>query len=332
MLNKKIISFLLLITLLLSACSNTATNNVSTSANEEVEYQPIKLAGLSGPTSMGLAKLLTDNNNGSSKLKYDFTIAGAADQIAPLLTKGDLDMACVPANLASILYNKTNGKIKVLAINTLGVIYVVDRNKSINSLADLKGKTVYISGKGQTPEYLMRYLLSKSGIDPDNDVNFQFKSEHAEIVSVLKDDAEAVAVLPEPFITVAKSQINDLNVAISTTDEYNKINNSTLITGVLVANSNFIDNNKQLVNEFLDEYKSSINYVLKNTNEAAKMIGDLNIFKEEIAKKALPKCNIHFESGNEMKKAISTYLSILFEQDPSSVGGKLPNDDFYYVK
>ncbi len=187
------------------------------------------------------------------------------------IVKGELDLAAVPANLAAVLYQKTQGKIKVLNINTLGVLYIASK-QDIKSLDDLKGKTIITSGKGATPEYALRYVLKQSGIDPDKDLTIDFKSEHTEVVGALAADENAIVMLPEPFLTVAKTKVQGLKTNLSLTDIWDKLpGDSQLVTGVMIGRSDFIDENKDAVNSFLEEYKKSVEYVNKNTEEAAKL-------------------------------------------------------------
>lgn len=310
--------------------SNTESN---TSSVVETEGIDIRIAGMKGPTSMGLVSLLDKSEKGESKNNYTFTLAGAADEITPKLIQGELDIAAVPANLASVLYNNTEGKIKVLAVNTLGVLYIVEQGETVKSIQDLKGKTIYSTGKGTTPEYALKYLLSQNGLDPEKDVTFEWKSEATEIVAVLKNDPTAIAMLPQPYVTVAQTQIEGLNVSLSLNDEWNKLDNgSMLVTGVVVVRDDFAKENPEQIAMFLDEYKESINFVNSNNEDASVLIEQFDIFKGPVAKKALPHCNISFMEGQEMKSAVSGYLNTLFEQNPKSVGGKLPADDFYYQR
>lgn len=292
----------------------------------------IRLGSLKGPTSMGLAKLLTDAENGDCASTIDYMLAVTADELTPALIQGNLDMAAVPSNLASVLYNKTEGQISVLAVNTLGVLYLVDTGDSVHSFTDLKGKTVYATGQGATPEYTLRYLLRQNGLDPDRDVTLEFKSEPTEIVSIMKStDGEVTAMLPQPFVTVAGSNVEGLRVALDLNAEWNALNNgSSLVTGVLVARNDFLEEHPQAVATFLSEYQASTAYANTNVEEVSKMIEALDIVKAPIAQKALPQCNITYLDGADMKAAVSGYLQILYDQNPQSVGGALPGDDFYY--
>lgn len=313
--------------------SSVAEESSEDATSEETSAfdKTVRIGGLKGPTSMGLVKLMRDNADGKSELNYEFTVEATADMVTPLLIKGELDMAAVPANLASVLYNNTEGKIKVLAINTLGVLYIVEKNSSVSSLGDLRGKTVYATGKGSTPEYNLRYLLSQAGLDPDKDVTIEWKSEPSEVVALLKQSDSGVAMLPQPYVTVAQTQISELNVAINLNDEWDKLNNgSMMVTGVLVASAEFVDNNKDYVDAFLKEYKASTEYINANPAEASVWVEDKIGVKAAVAEKAVPFCNITFISGAEMKEALSGYLNILFEQNEKSVGGAMPADGFYY--
>lgn len=313
--------------------SSVAEESSEDATSEETSTfdKTVRIGGLKGPTSMGLVKLMQDNADGKSELNYEFTVEATADMITPLLIKGELDMAAVPANLASVLYNNTEGKIKVLAINTLGVLYIVEKNSSVSSLGDLKGKTVYATGKGSTPEYNLRYLLSQAGLDPDKDVTIEWKSEPSEVVALLKQSDSGVAMLPQPYVTVAQTQISELNVAINLNDEWDKLNNgSMMVTGVLVASAEFVDNNKDYVDAFLKEYKASTEYINANPAEASVWVEDKIGVKAAVAEKAVPFCNITFISGAAMKEALGGYLNILFEQNEKSVGGAMPADGFYY--
>ena len=268
----------------------------------------INASVLKGPTGIGMVKLMNDAENHVSKNLYDFTMAGAADEIVPKIVKGEIDIAAVPANLASVLYNKTNGGVQVLAINNLGVLYVLEKGESVNSIADLKGKTLYSTGKGTTPEYALNYILKQNGLDPEKDLTIEYKSEATEVAAVLAQEESAVAMLPQPFVTSVM-----------------------LVTGVIVARTDFIEENPDAVATFLEEYKASSEYTASNLADCAALVEKYGIVaKAAIAEKAIPYCNITYFDGAEMKEKVSGYLDVLFEQNPASVGGSLPGDDFYY--
>ena len=321
-----------------TACSAPAEStsedvNSESEIVETVEGIDINIAGMSGPTSMGLVGMLDKSAKGETVNNYNFTLAGAADEITPKLVKGELDIAAVPANLASVLYNNTEGKIQILAINNLGVLYVVEQGETIKSFADLKGKTIYSTGKGTTPEYALNYLLTQNGVDPAADVTIEWKSEATEIVAVLKQNPDAIAVLPQPFVTVAQTQVEGLNVALSFNDEWNALGNgSSLVTGVIVARKAFVEENPAQVAAFLDEFKASTEFINTNVEEGAVLVENLIGVKAGVAKKAIPNCNIKFFEGEEMKAAVSGYLQTLYDQNPKATGGKMPADDFYYAR
>lgn len=308
----------------------------------ETDTAHFRIAALKGPTAMGLVELMSlsdmanemmegKENVVSTENTYDFTLAGSADEVTPALIKGELDMACVPANLAAVLYGKTNGAVEVLAVNTLGVLYIVENGETVQSMADLKGQTIVAAGKGSTPEYALRYLLTENGIDPDKDVTIDWKSEHSECVAALASGQAAIALLPQPFVTVAQNKIEGLRMALDLTAEWDKLDNgSGLITGVIVARRDVVEANPGAVDSFLQNYAASVEWVNGNTAEAAALVGEYGIVDAAVAEKALPYCNIVCLTGGEMKDKLSGYLKVLSEAEPSSVGGTLPGDNFYY--
>ena len=298
-----------------------------------------RIAALKGPTAMGLVKLMQDAAGGTveSGNTYDFTLAGSADEVTPALIKGELDMAAIPANLAATLYQKTSGGIQAVAVNTLGVLYVVEQGDTVHSMADLKGRTILSTGKGTTPEYVLRYLLTANGLDPDKDVDIQYYSEATEVTAQMATTQDAIAVLPQPYVTAAGLKDDTLRVALDLTAEWNAIQKdsdapSQLITGVVVARKAFIEENPEAVSAFMDSYAASVDFVNANIDEAAELVGKYEIVPAAVAQKAIPACNITFIAGDEMKQALSGYLSVLFEQNPKAVGGAMPGDDFYYAE
>lgn len=302
--------------------------------NENASGAAVRVGSLKGPTSMGLAELMDRAEKGETENDYTFTMAGKADELVGSVANGDLDIVLVPANVASILYTKTQGNVNVIDINTLGVLYVVASDDSISSMEDLKGKTLYMTGKGTTPEYVMNYLLSENGLT-DGDVTLEFKSEAAEVASVLKEDPSAVGVLPQPFATAACIQNEALKPVLDLTEQWNllnKENGSQLVTGVTIVRSDFLKENEEAVKLFMEDHKASAAYTSEHLDEAAEMVAALGIVeKAPIAKKAMPACNIVCITGDEMKSALSGYLSVLEAADAKSIGGQLPADDFYYL-
>lgn len=292
---------------------------------------PVRVAALKGPTAMGMVQMMRDNSD-----SYEFTLAASADEVTPKLIQGQLDIAAVPANLAAILHNNTSGAVRVLAINTLGVLYIAERGETVQTVEDLRGKTIYTAGKGSTPEYALNYILRGNGIDPASDVTIEFKSEHAECLAALMSDPDAVAMLPQPFATVAQSKAQDMRIALDLTAEWDSLQAgvetpSAMITGVVVARAKFIEENPTAVASFLSDYETSVNFTLENTAEAAQLIGEYGIFEAAVAEKALPHCNIAFIAGKEMQERLSGYLAELCAQDPASVGGTVPTESFYFI-
>ena len=344
----------LVMCLSLAACGGTEQE--TTEETPVVESVTVRVAALKGPTAMGMVKLMSDSEDFEEDVEdfmdarvdfervtiqsnlYDFTLAASADEVSPKLMQGELDIACVPANLASVLYNRTEGGIVTLAVNTLGVLYIVENGNAVASMADLAGKTIVASGKGSTPEYALRYLLSENGIAPDTGVTIDWKSEHSECVAALASGAATIAMLPQPFVTVAQTQLPDLRVALDLTEEWDALDNgSALLTGVVVARADFVEEHPAAVEEFLTSYAESVEWVNANTAEAAELIGGYDIVDAAVAEKALPYCNIVCITGSEMKEMLSGYLQVLFDAAPASVGqdaetgeGGLPGDDFYY--
>lgn len=294
------------------------------------EEAAVRVGALKGPTAMGMVEMMEDHAD-----TYDFTLAAAPDEIVPLLVKGELDIAAVPANLGSVLYNNTKGAVKALAINTLGVLYICERGESISSVADLKGRTLVSAGKGSTPEYALNYILRGNGLDPEKDLTIEYKSEHAECLAAMLQDETLVAMLPQPFATVAMGKADDLRPALDLTEAWDALqadeeNPSTLITGIAVARADFIEQHPEAVKQFMDDYRESVIFAQQNVADAAQLIGKFDIFEAGPAEKALPYCNITFIDGEELKTKLSGYLDVLFEADPASVGGAVPGEDFYY--
>lgn len=296
-------------------------------ASPETAAGGLRVAGLKGPTTMGLVNLM-DSEDGAD---YSFTMYGAADEIVPLLVKGDLDAAAVPANLAATLYQKTEGAVEVACVNTLGVLYILENGESIQSVADLKGQTIVTTGKGTTPEYVLRYVLSQNGLDPDADVTIEYCSEATEALSQVQAGMANIAMLPQPFVTSALSQVEGLRVALDMNEEWEKVAGSQLVTGVLVVRKDAAEADPDAFAAFLDGYAASVEAANSDLEGTAALCEEYGIVaKAALAQKALPECNIVFETGEQMKTDLTNYFQVLYDADPASVGGALPGDDFYY--
>ncbi len=300
-------------------------------STDSVEKLDIAIAALKGPTAIGMVQVMDQAEADSTANHYQFTLAGTADEITPKLVSGELAMAAVPCNLASVLYNNSEGKVRLAAINTLGVLYIVETGETIQSVEDLKGKTIYSTGKGTTPEYTLNQLLSLAGLDPAKDVTIEYKSEATEVAAVLSEAEDAIAMLPQPYATTVMMNNDKVRIALDVTKEWEARNeDSTVVTGVLVVNTAFAEEHPEAVEAFLEEYQASVDFVNANVEEAAALVEKFNIFKAAVAAKAIPYCNITLITGEDMKQKASAYLEVLFGQNPKSVGGKLPEEEFYF--
>jgi NitT/TauT family transport system substrate-binding protein len=317
-----------------AAASETPANSEAPEATETPlsTDEPLRIAGLKGPTTMGLVNLLAMQEADTAQLDYDLQLYGAADEIVPLLIKGELDAAAIPANLAATLYQKTSGGIQVVAVNTLGVLYVVEQGDTIQSLADLKGRTVLSTGKGTTPEYVLRYLLTQNGIDPDKDLELVYYSEATEVTAQMALATDAVAVLPQPYVTAAGLQNENLRVALNLTEEWDAVCDTQLITGVTVVRTEYAEAHPDVVEAFLSDYAQSVEAANSDLAGTAALCEEQGVVaKAAIAQKALPYCNIVLQTGAQMQANVSAYLQVLYDADPTAVGGALPGDDFYYA-
>ena len=291
----------------------------------------IRIGSLKGPTTMGMVKLLSDNEAGLTAVKYESTVVANATELMPLFLRGELDVLALPVNAGAVLYNKSQAGATLLAVNTLGVLYIVEKGgETITSVADLKGKTIYATGKSTTPEYALSYLLAENGLDIATDVTMEWKSEPSEVVAQMATLDNAVALLPQPFVTVAQAKVEGLRVALDMTAEWANVG-STLITGGLIIRTAFLNEHPEAVKTFLEEYAASTQYVNENVEEAAALVEQYIGVAAGVAKKAIPACNIVCMTGEEMKAAAEKYLTVLFELNPDAVGGAMPEESFYYL-
>ncbi|MDF2540940.1 MAG: hypothetical protein K0S47_658 [Herbinix sp.] len=293
----------------------------------------IRIAALKGPTAIGMVQVMDNAAKEETANNYTFTIAGAADEISAGLIKGDFDIAALPCNLASVLYNKTEGKLVMAGINTLNVLYIVETGNSIQTVEDLKGKTIYSTGFGTTPQYTLNYLLNAYGIDPEKDVTIEYKTEATEVAALLSEATDAIALLPQPFVTTVMMNNDKVRVALDVAKEWDAVSTdgSSVVTGVVVVRKEFLENNGEAFDAFLSEYAASASYVNTETEAAAMLVEQFDIVKAAVAKQAIPFCNISLIQGDEMKEKVNGYLTALYNQNPQAVGGKLPADDFYYL-
>lgn len=290
----------------------------------------LRVGSMKGPTSMGLLFLMNDESLDETGVDYEFTMATGADELLPMMLKGELDIAMVPANVASVLYAKSEGAVSVIDVNTLGVLYMVSGNE-YSSVEDLKGKTIYLTGKGTTPDYVLQYVLAQNGF-AEGDCVLEYKSEATEVAAILAENPDAIGLLPQPFVTAACAQNEDLKVVLDMNAEWNKVQGNGMVTGVTVVRNEVLSENEPAVQAFLKAHEASAKAINEDTATGATYAVEAGIIaKEPIAQKAIPNCNITCVTGEEMKTAISGYLQVLYDQNPQSVGGALPADTFYYI-
>ncbi len=314
------------------ATGNTGAD-VTEPVNNDTELPEGEVADvytLKGPTGMGMAQLI-DEDKKDDEPDYNFTVVAAPEEITAALINGDADIAACPVNLASVLYNRTKGGVKILALNTLGVTYIVTNGVEVNSIEDLRGKTIVTAGQGATPEYILNKLLTDSGLTVGEDVFVEFRTEHADVASLVASGMADIVLLPEPQVTSTLAQNPDLKVALDLTEVWESKYGTKLVQGCVVARSEFVDNYPGTVNDFLDDYKESVDFINTATDEAAQMIVDAGIIpKAPLAKKAIPTSYITFITGDTMKSLVKENLQVLFDANPKSVGGTLPDENFYY--
>lgn len=331
---KSIVNLLLALTLALSltACG-TQANTEPEQPDDTPAPAEVNLYVLSGPTGIGAMNLWAAADAGETQNTYHITMPGANDEVVAAISNGDADIAAVATNLAATLYNKTSGGVTVLAVNTLGVLSLLGNGQEIASIADLAGKTIYAPGQGANPEYILRYVLSGNGLDPDKDVTIQFVGEGSELLTVWQTDPEAVIMAPQPVATNILMQNENAVTLFNMTDEWDKVSggDSTLMMGCVIVRNEFLQENPGAVELFLQEYAASIEKAQSDVEGTAALCEQYGLIpKAALAKAAIPSCGLTFVTGAEMKSAFSGYLQVMFDADPKSVGGAMPGDDFYY--
>ena len=325
---KRILLIVMILALALSLASCAGTG-----AKLDTEKE-ISVMVLNGTTGFGAAKLIDDSKNGSAALNYKFSVESDASAVNAALINGSVDIAALPTNAAAVVFNKTQGGVKVAAVNTLGVLYVVEKGNTVKSFADLKGKTLYVPGQGSNPEYITQYLCEKNGLEVGKDITLDFTyNAPADLRTAVAAGQVELAVLPEPMVTIAKSANAELNTALNLTDEWNKVaKKDSLMQGCIVVTKKFAEENPKELNKFLEEYGASVAYVNESPKEASEMIAAHGIFeKAAIAEKAIPNCNLCYISGDTMKTSLGEFFKVMFDANAKSIGGALPSDDIYYI-
>lgn len=322
-----------------------AAETQTPAAETAVPYQTVHLGLLSGPTGMGAAKMISDSDAAYAQIEdgtydpsngvlehYEVTLGSdPANDIVPRLTNGELDIAAIPTNLAATLYNRTDGGIKLLALNTLGVLHILENGDTVNSLADLEGRTLYATGQGSNPEYVLNYLLEANGLDPAADVDIQWLASEELTARMASGDID-LCMLPVPAATTVMMQNSDVRDAIDLNDAWTESGaQGTFTMGCLVARTEWLEDNSELVPGILEEYAASIDYANSNPEEAAALIEQYGIVpKAAVAQAAIPQANMVCVTGEDMK-GIADYYQVLFDADPTSIGGAIPGEDFYYI-
>lgn len=341
---KKLLSLIIALIMIMSmaACSNEPTVPETEEPDEpavssEPENEPeepekpeftgaeVKVGMLKGPTGMGAAWLMDQSEQGLTLNSYEFTVAGAPDELTGQLIQGGLDIAALPTNAISSLYNKTEGKIVCLGVNTLGVLYILENGESISSIKDLDGKTILASGKGSTAESVLVHLIAKNGIGAD----IHFASEHTEAATLAMTGEYDIVMLPEPFVTNVIGKSENFRVALNLSEEWNNLTGEVLTMGGIAVRKEFLEQNPEAVAEFVKDYGMSIEFTNANPSEAAALIEKYEIAAAAVAEKAIPRCNIVWLYGEEYKTVLKNFLSVLHEGNPASVGGAMPGEDFY---
>lgn len=330
---KKLFAILMTLALIfsLAGCGNNDTTSSQAQVSSET-YTAVDMsvACMTGPTGIGMAKLMADSDANATANNYTFTVASAATDITGKFLNGEINIASVPTNVAATLYNKTEGKVRMLAVNTYGVLSILEKGDTIKSVADLKGKTIYSTGQGQNPEYILKYILTENGINPETDVTINFVSSEDLVAKLISGEAE-VALAPEPAATTVMVKNQELNRVISINDEWANVSDSKLMMGCVIALDSYVTENEKAVKKFLEEYQNSVKFATENIDETATHCATYKITASDvIAKKAIPTCNLCYVTGSDMKDNVNAYYNVLFNADPTSVGGKLPADDLYY--
>lgn len=295
------------------------------------ERAKVNLAMLKGPTGMGAAKLLADNDAGETRNDYAVEVAAQPSEVTGKLINGDYDIAALPTNVAANLYHKSNGQVQLLALNTLGVLYILENGDTVHSLADLKGKTLYATGQGANPEYVLDYLLTQNGLDPDRDVTIEWRSTGDEVAALMATGEADLALLPVPAATAVLMQNQSVRAAVDLNDAWAAAGmDGDFTMGCVVVRTEFAQNNPQAVEDFLTEYAASIAYVRDNPAQAAELVARYGITPSAaVAEAAIPQANLVCLTGLDLL-SIQDYYEVLAGADPEALGGSIPDGAFYY--
>jgi len=306
----------------------SATPTPSPAASTSTAFA-VRVASLKGPTTMGMVSLMDKASHGDTQQPYTFTVSGTPDAVSGPLVAGDYDIALIPVNLAAVLYNKTNGGVKLAAVSVLGVLYVVTGDPAVKSLQDLKGKTITNSGKGTTPQFVIDKVLANAGLT--NDVTVNYASQPTEQASALAADPTSIQVLPEPYVTSVMAANPAVHVVVDLNEAWQQAVGSPLVTACVAVRTDFATKAPDALAAFMGEYAASVQFVNDHPDQAAPLIVAQGLAPNAATAQAVvPRAHLVDLTGADAKSAVSTYLGVLFAADPASVGGKLPDDNFYY--
>lgn len=330
---------LILIIAMFAGCTNNANENQKQQIPEEFEetQQPkepvdVTIAGLKGPTSIGMIKMIDEKALNSEDYNVEYIAESAPDALTAKIINGEIQISSVPINLASVLYNKTEGKIQLMAVNTIGNLYIVG-TEEISSVADLDGKSLGMSGKGSTPDFAMNYILKQQGLE--GKVELDYSADHATLAqSVIAGDAE-VALLPQPFVTQTIMKNSNVKMLVDLNEAWKEASSyaSELYTGCIVVNKEFAENNKEFVAEFLKQYEASVKWVNENSKDASVLVEENEIMPSAVlVEEAIPYCGITYIAAQEAKTGLNNFYKVLYDSNPTSIGGKLPDDAFYFAQ
>ena len=338
---KKVLALALVLVLMVGAIAgcgkeskgNTPQINNGKENDEGLKGGKLNITAIAGPTGVGMVNLMQNSADEKTTNTYTFNVVSDPTQAVAAITNGTADVAAVPTNLAATLYKKTNGKVQVLAVNTLGVLSILENGESIQSVKDLKGKTIYTDAKnkGANPEYILRYLLEQNGLNPDEEVRIEFA---ADIDAAVANGEAKIALVPEPKASTYMMQNKSIRRALNLTEEWNKVSDDdcALMMGCVIARTDFVEKNPDAITLFLEDYKASIQAAQTDVETTATLCETYQIIpKAAVARQALPNCGLTYVTGDAMKKQLSAYLKVLFDYDAKVVGGALPGDDFYYA-
>jgi NitT/TauT family transport system substrate-binding protein len=292
----------------------------------------VVVESLRGPTGLGIAKLAGDNPILPGDFDVEYRFSSAPDVTVSNVLSGEADIAALPTNVAARLYS-AGVPYRILAVNTLGVLYIVSTDPAIEDLGDLEGRELLVSGRGANPDIILRALLEGRGIDPDEDLAIRY-ANHTEAAQLLLSGREQSALLPEPFVTRVLQQSPGARIAVDIQEEWQRQlgAGSTIGLGCIVVHNRLVEEEPAFVATFLEEYLASVEWVRSNPEQAGPIVEELGVgFTAEEAREAIPRANLVGLFGVEAYRAIDPYFRALYAFDPASLGGSLPGQDLFVM-